>query len=257
MALKEFFKNALSAVNPKSYDDFVRNSYKEVFRHFFLLLFFAMLLFLALNIPKLATFQPDFQRELAKFDIFTINVNATTKEPANLLLFSIDTKNNTEPGSEGLMFTKDYLMIKYLPYLPATKENLSQYKNVVSSSAVYQTKIFILVLLLLPSIAIALYLYYSAKFLLIITLATIIGFIIARIAKHDITFSAVFKTAVYASIFLVLELVLRVFISNMWIQQLAPLAIFILFFTIGVAGAKHKKTGYREIKGKDVFAEQE
>ena len=253
MIIKEFLESAFSAANPKNYEDFVGKKIKDVFKHFFLLLLFAILLFLVLNIPKVVLFPSNFQKELNKFDVFNITVNATTKETAHFWLFSIDTENNTEPETEGIMFSKNYLMIKYLPYLPAQKENISLYKNVLTSSSVYRNKVLLLLILLSPSILIAIYIYYAIKFLLIILISTILGFVISRIIRHEITFSVVFKIAIFSSLFLMTELILRVFISNIWIQQLIPFALFLIFFVIGIIKTGRKRKGYKEVGKKDIF----
>lgn len=257
MEMKEFSKKIFSSFIPAEYDNFVQKPMKEVFVHFVLVLLVFVLLVAVLNVPKAAMYPEKFGAEFSKFSQFKVNVNATAKEPVDLWLVSIDTNNNTNLKEEGVRFSKNYLQIKYLSFMPPVKENISEYKDFIKSSDKVRGKLIFLGILLIPSLLFAAYLYYFIKFSLIILIATIVGLVISRIAKHDIEFLSIIKVCIFASPFLMLELLLRVFNLGILIEQLAPLVLFALWTAIavyrvggGMGVVKKRKKGVFESAGK-------
>ena len=254
MEIKELAKKIFSCINPAEYDTFVQNTFKYVLVNFLTALLVFVVLMALLNVPRAATYPKEFSSEFSKFTKFKVDVNATAKEPVDLWLLKIDTNNNTELKREGVMFSKDYLQMKYLSFLPPIKENLTEYKDFVSSSAKVRAKLIMLGILLIPSVLFANYLYFFAKFALVILITALLGFIISRIAKRETEFLAALKACIFASPILMFEILLRVFDFGIWVEQAVPLAVFLFFAAIGIYRSsgrvsgmgfkKHKKGGF-------------
>ncbi|MBW3012276.1 DUF1189 domain-containing protein [Candidatus Woesearchaeota archaeon] len=261
MEYKELFKKIFSSFIPSEYSEFAEKGFKDVFKHLFFVLFIFIMIMAVTNIPKVVMYPAKFSSEFEKFETFNISVNASASEVVDLWLFKIDTNNNSEISREGVMFSKDYLQIKYLRFMPPIKEDITLYKNLVTSSSQVMGKLILFGVLLIPSLLFASYLYYLIKFMLFIIIATLIGFIIARVAKHEISFSAAYKACIFASPMLMLELVVRVFNMGIWVEQLIPLILFLVYCGLGIwkagnAGKGRKKGVFETIPAKGhIFSE--
>jgi hypothetical protein len=147
-----------------------------------------------------------------------------------------------------MLITDDYLYTKeYLVFGKVSSDKIGQYKNLVANEGL----VIIILLLMLPSLLFIFYLIYVIKVLLVIILATLIGFIVARIAKFDIGFGTIFKVGLIASTpMIIIDLIRLPFGLNVYYAQYVA---FLIFFVVGMIKAgefEGTSRGGRKSRGK-------
>jgi hypothetical protein len=245
-----FFKTIWLALNPWRYEEVNERTAGNLFKYFFSFVFLVFVLSILLLLPAIGSFVTD---QLSHFSKLEVSFNTTMKSPATFPAGSpkvtIDTRKSQGDLTEGYMLvTDDYLYTKeYLLFGKATEDRIGQYKNLVANEGI----VILILVLMLPSLLFIFYLAYIIKLLLVILLAAVIGFIIARIAKFDIGFGTIFKVGLLASTpMIIIDLIRLPFGLNVYYAQYVA---FLIFFVVGMIKAGEfegvRKPGKRSRKG--------
>jgi len=229
-----FFQTIWLALNPWRYDEVNERTTGNIFKYFFSIVFVVFVLSIILLLPAIGSFATD---QLSHFDKLEVSFNTTMNSPATFPADSpkvtIDTRKSEGQLKEGYMLiTDDYLYTKeYFVFGKVSSDKIGQYKNLVANEGL----VIIILLLMLPSLLFIFYLVYVIKVLLVIILATLIGFIVARIAKFDIGFGTIFKVGLIASTpMIIIDLIRLPFGLNVYYAQYVA---FLIFFVVGMIKA--------------------
>lgn len=259
-----FFKTIGRALNPVAYEDLSFRLFKNCFKYLFLFLLVTFLLATVISIPKLAALPGQVASELDKFATFNVNITTSMTDQANLLpdnqFLHIDTRsaeaNMTEDRSLfKTLITSDYLYTKKLYLNKVSRVELAPYKDVTANKEKISKLLSWLLLLLIPSLLIFGYMIYAIKYIILILAASVLALIAVRLARFDISFSQLFKIALFATTpLIIIEILLLPFnIDTYYLQYF----VYIAFLVIGIAisgsfekGKKprRKREGYVELK---------
>jgi len=174
--------------------------------------------------------------QMGYFKQLDVSINSSMSRPVYLPmgtpLVTIDTRDkHVMPGFEYLLLTQDNFYVKKPLWLGAEKIDSSDFKDLTENQGLLIT----LILLMLPGLLFLFYVYYLIKTLLVLLLASIIGLIVTRLIKFDITFAALWKVGLLAITPMVIIDFLRfpfgLFIF--WVQYI----VFVLFFIFGIVKA--------------------
>jgi hypothetical protein len=239
-----FFKTIWLALNPWRYDEVRDRTAGNAFRYFFSFAFLVFVLSIMLLLPTIGLF---VNEQMKHFDRLEVSINTTmnspVKLPANSPVVTLDTRTSEGQLKEGLfLVTDDYLYTKSLAG-KVTRDSLNPYKNLLNNEGI----VILILVLLLPSLLFLFYIGYVIKLLVIALLATIIGFIVTRIIKFEVSFIDTLKTGLFAlTAMMIIDLIRLPFGLNVYFAQYIA---FIIFFIMGLVkvgefeGRGHKSRG--------------
>ncbi len=218
---------------PWKYDEIHEKHGWSLFKYFLLLVLAGFLVCLILFLP---TVYSSVNGQMDYFKEFTVNVNTTMSRPVYLPygnpLMVVDTRDkHVKPAGEYLLLTEDDFYVKKPFFMGTQKIDSSDFKDLTDNKGL----VTFLILLMLPSLLLMFYVYYLIKTFLVLVLATIIGLVVTRLVKFDITFADLWKVGLLAVTPMVIIDFLRfpfgLFIF--WAQYI----VFILFFIFGIVKA--------------------
>ena len=239
-----FFKSIWLALNPWRYDELRDKRMRVVFKYFFSFVFLVFVLSIVFMLPTIGGF---VNKQLSNFEKLEVSVNATMKNamilPENNPVVTVDTRKEEGKLKEGrLLITDKYLYVNYPFRLTVERYEIGSYKDLLVNQGI----IVSVLLLMLPSLLFLFYMVYAIKVLFIILLATIIGFVISRVAKFEILFGDTLKTGLFAATpMLIIDLIRLPFGFNVYYAQYIA---FLIFFIVGMIkvgefeGRGHRKT---------------
>ena len=206
-------------------------------------------------LPAIASFATN---QISHFDTLQVKFNTSMNSPVvfpqNNPYVTIDTRKAEGTLKEGkFLITDDYMYRKGI-FGKVQREALGPYKDLGSN----QWIVVALLLLMTPSLLFLFYIAYAIKLLLVVLLATIIAWIVGRIAKFDILFSAGLKAGLLAATpMIIIDLIRLPFALNLYYAQYVA---FLIFFIVGVikmgdfeggsSGGLRKRKKSRGSKGK-------
>ncbi len=224
-----FFKTIWLSLNPWRYDELHERGTGSAFKYFFSFVFLAFVLAIVLMLPAIASFATN---QISHFDTlevkFNTSMNSPVVFPANNPYITIDTRKAEGTLKEGkFLITDDYMYRKGI-FGKVQREALGPYKDLGSN----QWIVVALLLLMTPSLLFLFYIAYAIKLLLVVILATILAWIVGRIAKFEISFSAGIKAGLLAATpMIIIDLIRLPFALNLYYAQYVA---FLIFFIVGV-----------------------
>jgi len=224
-----FFRTIWLALNPWRYDEVRERTTGNAFKYFFSFAFLVFVLSIIFLLPTIGGFVNSQLKHFDKLEVsFNTSMNSPVVLPGNNPYITIDTRKSEGQLKEGMfLITDDYLYMK--PFFGSvTKERLAPYKNLAENEGT----VIILLLLMLPSLLFLFYIGYAIKLLVIVLLATMIGFVITRIAKFDVDFLNALKAGLFAATpMMIIDLVRLPFGLNVYFAQYIA---FLVFFIMGI-----------------------
>lgn len=224
-----FFRTIPLAVMPWRYDRLKEKSAVGCFKYFFSFIFLAFVIAVVLMLPTIANF---VDSQMSHFDTLAVSfdakMNSAVMFPKNNPIVTVDTSLKNTTIKEGrVLITDDYIYKKSL-LGRITQEPVGAYKNLLAN----ENMVIFILLLMLPSLLFLFYLAYAVKTLFIVLLAVLVGFVVTRLVRFDVSFKETLKIALLSSTpMVIIDLVLLPFNLNIYFAQYA---VFLLFFIIGI-----------------------
>ena len=251
MNLKEFFRTVWLSLNPWRYDEVHDRTGKSLSAYFFGFMLLMFVIALLLFIPAIASFVNGF---FGHFEVFDVDTNTSMKSalliPEDKPVLTIDTRISEGELTEGrMLITDDYVYKKMLFSSDIHRSRVGEYGNLLEN----QGFLTLLLIMLLPSLLFVFYILYAVKVLLIILLANILAFVVARISRFEISFGAGFKCGLLAATpMIIIEMLTVPFRLSTYG---APYIAFAVFFIVGFIKAGSfeggsPKSGNRRRSGK-------
>jgi hypothetical protein len=250
-----FWKEVILTLNTKSYTELSSRSIRKGFMYILALLFASFIIMCIISIPNIIHLPGYIESELSRFDKLNITIDSEMNSPVKLMRddpqIVIDTTGKTtELGDEKILITEDNIF--YRPYGLAKTYNLSEFKDLTTKREEVSRLLTFGAILLMPTILITSYVMFFIKYAITIFIASLLLFLIARIAKKDIGIKRSINTALYAATPMVLiEVVFIPFNSKYLVPlfqvmgmnvYLITLIIYILLVAFSsYFAAKHKK----------------
>ena len=224
-----FFKTIWLALNPWRYDEVREKGTGRIFKYFFSFVFLGFIVSVLLMLPAIAGVVYD---QLDNFETLVVDVNATMDKPVvfpeKRPYMTIDTREPERMLKEGNILITEKNLHRKTFFGNVKKYPLGPYKDLLENEGI----IILMLLLMLPSLLFLFYIGYAIKVLLIILVATILGFIIARIVKFELLFRDVLKTGLLAATPMIIIDVIRMpFNFNVYFAQYIA---FLVFFIVGI-----------------------
>jgi hypothetical protein len=247
----EFFLTLAKSLNPFFLKELGERKTKDAFSYFFSVMFILLFVMLIAAIPQMIKFPMYMNEQLFKFSSLSVNVTAGMNEPIiitqNNPQLIIDTTGNITTLTKGnILITNNSLI--YRAFFQKKEINLSG--NLLEQKQSVVKVIKLLVILAAPMLYSVLYVVSALKFLLIIFICAGITFIILKIIKNKTGFRHLLRIMLHAStIMMLIDLVCLPYAFYRYLLPmpvlfgisitLAPLAVFIVFFIIGITKQTH------------------
>ncbi|MBI1970328.1 DUF1189 family protein [Candidatus Woesearchaeota archaeon] len=230
--LQEFWSMFLTSLNPTRYHRLEPTLSKSLF-YFVSMVFMVFLLTSILYIPSLLTLPSYVQKELNKFDSLQISLDYKLKEPIvvpkNNPLIVIDVIDNPKPVQEGIIIITGNELY-YQPYPYAQRRVIRNDDNLLQKGNELSGLFGMLAVITAPVIFVAGFLYFFLKYIVIILIASVIGYLLARIAHFGIEYQDMFRVGLHASTaMVVIGLLTRPFIPTTgYLEYIVFMIIFLL-----------------------------
>jgi hypothetical protein len=253
----DFLWTILKSLNPDSLKDLSERITKDSLKYIFSLIAISLLLMVIVAIPKLIFLPAYINNQFGKFNNLSINMTTDMKEPVTIVQSNpqliIDTTGNiTKLGKANLLITKHMVMYRSLFKVKAF--NISGFENILENKKGAADLIIFLAVLVFPMLLVMLYIVYSLKYLIIIIITVLLSFVVLKLIKHKIKFVHLFNLIIYASTSMILlELLTLPYLYNYLLPiplffgvtlPLIPLALFIVYFMIGIILTDRKEERY-------------
>ncbi|PIN86997.1 hypothetical protein COV19_02280 [Candidatus Woesearchaeota archaeon CG10_big_fil_rev_8_21_14_0_10_44_13] len=235
MGLKDFFKTVLMSLNPAAYEKLAETKMTTAINYFISMVAAVFIVMCLLFIPALVMMPGSIEDALGNFKTLDIRINQSMKGPiyipASGTKITIDTSkeyNDVENGN--IIITEGAILYKFLPF--TTPQMIVREGSFLENKDQIATFIMVLIVAMLPMILVACFLFHLIKYAIVILLALLIGFLVARIARFGITFAETSKVALFASTVMVIaDLLTKPFLPTIYFVQYG---LFLLFFIIGI-----------------------
>ena len=245
MGLKNFFRTLLLSLNPGKYDILSERLTKDSLKYFVLMVLFIFIVSALLFIPKLATLPKYLEDEFSGFEQLEVNVEQGMKEPVVLTenhpLIIIDTEGKTKEF-DNVLVTNKGIYIKTL--FGIKKISTEGYSNLLEKKDKISNFLLLIFIMMLPMLLLLAFVYFLVKYFLIVILALILGFIIARLIKFEIKVSELFRIGLYATtVMAVVELITLPFVPFVYYAQYILFGIYFILGAIksGNFGVKSRR----------------
>ncbi|MCP3684145.1 MAG: DUF1189 domain-containing protein [bacterium] len=254
----KFISTFLHSLYPLKYKQLSNRGIKDAFAYFFIMLFVFSIIALLISLPALFTLGSHLNAQLSKFETLSIDVDIETKEPVvfDRLGVVVDSTGQTEYEGNKILITKEELIGKpvlcllYKPMCLISGEEIraptSQWENVLENQDSSTRLVQSLMIVALPALFVVLYCFFALKYLILMLLFSIIGFVITRILLFETHFVRIFKIALYSTTIMALIEIIN--LSFGYKLYGAPLILFAIVFIIGLFMIIHKK-GARDMHG--------
>lgn len=252
-----FFSTFLKSFNPIEYKNLANYPFGKALAYFFSLLFVGFVLVVLLSIPKFVSYERSLNEGISKFQELNLTLGIKMSSPLLLSeknpLVIIDTTGNYTNLSESNLLVTDTKVMKknWLCFVndkmctilgkgEAEITDIKSYENLLVFKDQISSFMKLILILVLPIILFVLFLVYMIKYFTIVVFFTLIGFVIALLSKHQISFKEIFKVSLFASTILVMLDVISFTMVNL---SLLSISLYLLIFVIGLITA-----GIKEVK---------
>ena len=230
---QEFVSTVTTALNPKKYDILDIRPLSAAIGYFFAMVFVVFVLMSVLWLPNLLTINDYVSEQLNKFDSLSVEVIYDQTEPIVIPednpLITIDTLNDYDDIEQGIfLVSANKTFIRPLPFMES--QIIEDTDNLAENYDQTLPLLSIIILMMIPMALAFLYVYFALKYLLIILIATVIGYVFAGVIHFQINFEQLFKAGLYAAtIMAVIGLLTKPFVPNVsYLDYVAFAIIYIL-----------------------------
>lgn len=229
--LKSIITLMLSSFNPTKYHTLMDVKKRRAITYFLQMTALVFVVTIILMIPNLFAVPEIVSDEFSKFNRLQIDLDYEQTAPINLPqnnpILTIDTTPTREKEFSGFMLITDQsFYYRLTPFTKGTRIALED-----EASAGISNVIVSLLILSLPTMIVLTYIYSVIKYLIIIGVLALIGFVLARVIRFGITIQQTFKVALFAATpMVVLALLTKPFIPSLGYLEYV---VYIIFFVLG------------------------
>jgi len=250
-----FYRTFFQTLLPSSYEGFAESRTKNSFGYYFSLVLNALIIFAILMIPVIVGLPTTIESKLNNVAIFNMDTNFSTthpilipeKYPVAIINYNSETPNQ----SANIILNNNLLYVGAV--FKNYQVNISGYGNVKQKGTEYAAIITTLILLMLPSVAVIAYIFLLVKYFILVIIASILVFILAKILSYRIDFGPIFNSAMYGvSLSVFLDLIFFALNFEFYYIQYLPLLIY-TFCGVSAKGEKldrKQRNKFVEIKQK-------
>ena len=247
MQVPDFIKEVIWSFFPPRYRQLADKPFRKSLSYMSRVLLFAFLLAGILFIPKVFMLKGTVESELSKFETFTVSSDIKQSDkitiPRHNPWVVVDLNNNLTLTKEIIVIDKDTIKYRFLGIKSIPHEQLKD----VSGNRSGVSRFFAAVLLLmLPGIALLLYIRTWLKYFFLIIVAGTVLFIVTELSKFRLQWKQMLNIASHALTAVILIEVVSAAISTAYlIPALRFLgvsiyaittAIFIFMLIVGIVG---------------------
>ncbi len=234
-----FFGVLIRTINPLSYKKLCTAGTIDGFRFYIHLLLFSFILFILVTIPYLFSFYDEIRTETNNLNTFTLAPQLDVNQSIEFEDFGIVVANKKSYDRELLLITQQSIYLKNniclfsdiaCIWLNEPKQfDFSNAQELVEDRDKFTYIIFTCILLLLPGIFILLFLFLFVKFLLVIGVFFLIGFIYTTAIRYEIHLRQLFLIALYSlTLTIFVETVFGIYFETYYIPYAASFVLFVL-----------------------------
>jgi len=131
---------------------------------------------------------------------------------------------------------------------------IEPYKNILANKDFSSKLLIIVVGLMLPGLLIVSYVFLTIKYLVMTFIAGVLGLIIVRLFRFEISFNEILKSALFAtSPFIILDIIRMVFSLNFYFMHYLIYVVFLslVIVRIGEFGDREAMSAKRKKKGRE------
>lgn len=250
MGLKNFFKTIGLSFNPVAYDKLSERLLSNTFKYFLSVLLFGFILAFLLGLPTIAGTANYLNEQFGKFEKLDVNLDYEMKEPVviteNYPLITIDTTKEVKEFKKGVLITEDKVYYAILPFTSPKSFDIKKAYDLVASSGRASNYIYVLLLLMLPTLLVMAYLYFLIKFLLVVIAGFVLAFLITRLIRYGITARELIVVALYAATPMILvRMITLPFLPHIYYVEYMLFGLYLLMGVIKTgdfeAVARHRR----------------
>lgn len=225
MQVPEFIKEVVWALFPPRYRQLADKPFSHSLGFMSKILFFAFIIAGILFIPKLFLLKGNIESELSKFSSFSLSGNVTQSDkiliPHNSPWVVVDLNSNLSLSKEIFVIDKDSVKYRFFGVKSIPREQLKDLSSYKTSASGFFT---VLLLLMLPGIAILLYIRMWLKYFLMIFVFSCLFFIVAELTKFRLRWKEMLNVAAHS---LTLVIFIEVVSSAITTVYLIPVLRFL------------------------------
>jgi hypothetical protein len=223
-------KLVLETLKPYRYRGLTQRTILKAFFFFFYISIFYVMIMGLINVPRYYSNYNDLDTNTSHLNKFSIDINIETNQPvvrSKNPYIVIDTSENSSLSSgEDVLITKNAALSKIMFW---TKKTEFGHYDILSNLKNLKRNTFLLILIFIPTILVIAYIITLVKYLLIISLFTLIAWILSIIRRARISLFEIFKSATYS---ITVYYLVNIFCSLIGIKYLG--AIFYIIFFLAV-----------------------
>jgi len=244
--LKLYFKKFFMSFNPDSYHQLTELTYQQGFRYLVRTVLLSSFILAILIILNLNSIRLGLNDELTKVQSCEISGNLT--EPIIFEKQKIAIANQKNYTGENFLVSgselvrRPYICNVIRPLCILSDDPIKTDLSVIKSNPeLLGNFIFIILVLMLPSILFIYLFFYFIKSLLIITVLSLIAFAIIKVAKRKVSYRRMFLAAIFSS---TVYLILEPFDISVWNLFYMHFIAYILLYTVVLVLLAEKKHRY-------------
>jgi len=234
-----FLAVLVRTLSPLSYKKLAHNNWMEGFRYFFHILLFSFVLFIILTIPHLVGFYDQLRAETDNLNNFSLAPQLDVNQVIEFEDFGIVVANDKNYDGELLLITsnsiswpdKKCLLIEPICMFYEDPEILdfSRAKEIVEDRDKFTKVAFGFILLMLPGIFIALFAYLFIKYLVMLLIFFVLGYIWSTAIRLEIHVRQIVLIAIYSlSLSIVVQTVFGFYYDTYYIPYILSFVLFLI-----------------------------
>lgn len=206
MISSDFFSTWLKALNPTEYPVLIARSLYRSFAYLCSLILLCILIAGLTYIPVFLSISKELEQTLSHFDSLTIKTDITMNSPLkipkeNPVMIINTNQADASIGSEDILITNE--MLYYKTALETKSVNITGFGNLLEHKKELSMIAFDLLIALIPAIIMSVFLFYLAKYLILVLVATSAIYIVLRLTTGEMKYTILLRAALYASTLLV------------------------------------------------------
>ncbi len=246
----EFFRTIPKAIYPHAYHELKLRGFRNCTKYFLSIVLIAYLIMAVAALPKVIYLSKYIDNQFAKFDKFNIQFDVELSSPVVLTekepMVVLADKNTpiADINYTKVLITEDKLYFKE-SFTKVTEINYKEYLNVLGKKDSIRKIIVIGFYLMVPTVIFLMYIVSLLKYAAIILATSVLGFLIARLLRYEITAKEALVCSVYASTAMILfEIVAIPFQIGSYLLTIpvyagitiaiVPFAVFLTIYIIAI-----------------------
>lgn len=259
MKIPRFIKEFIWSFYLPRYKQLSEKRFRNSLKYMGTVLLIAFLISGVLHLPKVMLLKDTIESELSKFDTFTLSGNVTQTSalsiPTRNPVIAVDLNEEVKINKEFFVIDKDSVKYRVFTVKEIPREQLKEISN-------YKTQVStffgLVLLLMLPGIALLLYVRLWLKYFLLVLLMGTFFFIVLDLTRWKLRWKQMLNLAAHAITPIILLEVIAAFATTIFLVPfmkfvgvniyLVSLAIYTGLMIFGIVGVHVGKPLPREIK---------